>query len=67
VLQEKTSALTIMCNESDKLGSLSLQQIINDFALKKITKNKILITSYSAVQALFILILLSHLRFPMTV
>ncbi|CAM1326808.1 Uncharacterised protein r2_g3576 [Pycnogonum litorale] len=38
MLQEKLSALSIMCIESDKLRSLSFEDIINDFSLKKSRK-----------------------------
>jgi hypothetical protein len=42
MLQEKLSALSIKCIGSDKVRSLLFQDILEEFSLERITKNKVL-------------------------
>jgi hypothetical protein len=65
--QEKLSALSIMCIESDKLHSLSFQDIINDYVLEKLQKMPFYSSKLTYCPTLSILALKGHFIIPMLV
>ena len=61
-VQERLSALTILCIEGDKLTQTNCDEILNDFAMRKASKKTFSVLVYLMIVVYFLICLLTQIN-----